>query len=563
MRCTVSVSGLSLIFICTWLFASAGCSRDPYCLGCEDGDSGQDAGASSDGDSDSDSDGDSDGDGGCSPDAAEICNGRDDDCDGETDEDFDLSRDPENCGECGNECSYPGGIPACDAGHCVMKDCEIYYQDLDGKEANGCEYYCRPTDLYDYCNGRYAPGTTPGDGGPADDNCNGSFDEDADLDNDPENCGECGLVCSFVHGTSLCVEGECELAACTGPWRDADGNDSNGCECRVKGDEVCNGKDDDCDGDTDELWPVGESCCIGTGECRRCDGTLKCSTSGSSVVCTGVTVVNPSEVPEVSCDGVDNDCNGTVDDIHDITLNPYIVKMPFSEPAYVFSYEASWPGSTGKSQGLKGTYACSQPDVLPADSITWHEARRACCYWNRAMPDSGLPDAGPDAGPCIVTDEEIISGSVTRPVGWDLCLEEDWEYVCANGLPDSPAPPHDFPYGNDYDDGICNGAGYDAGVIPAGTLGSCVSMWPDAGGIYDLSGNVKEWTASYRTTLYEPVFDADGGLVAEIPRHYISARGGGYSNAYDGLSCTFDSALYPSDAWYSDLGFRCCYYPPP
>ncbi len=34
----------------------------------------------------------------------ELCNGWDDDCDGETDEDFDLDSDPANCGFCGNAC---------------------------------------------------------------------------------------------------------------------------------------------------------------------------------------------------------------------------------------------------------------------------------------------------------------------------------------------------------------------------------------------------------------------------------------------------------------------------
>jgi len=34
----------------------------------------------------------------------EQCNGWDDDCDGDTDEDFDLDSDPANCGICGNAC---------------------------------------------------------------------------------------------------------------------------------------------------------------------------------------------------------------------------------------------------------------------------------------------------------------------------------------------------------------------------------------------------------------------------------------------------------------------------
>ncbi|RMH45090.1 MAG: lipoprotein receptor, partial [Deltaproteobacteria bacterium] len=37
----------------------------------------------------------------CTP-APEVCDGRDNDCDGDVDEDFNLMADPANCGACGN-----------------------------------------------------------------------------------------------------------------------------------------------------------------------------------------------------------------------------------------------------------------------------------------------------------------------------------------------------------------------------------------------------------------------------------------------------------------------------
>lgn len=46
----------------------------------------------------------------------EACNGLDDDCDGEVDEDFDTQTDEQNCGACGRTCS---GSRTCCAGACV------------------------------------------------------------------------------------------------------------------------------------------------------------------------------------------------------------------------------------------------------------------------------------------------------------------------------------------------------------------------------------------------------------------------------------------------------------
>ncbi len=46
----------------------------------------------------------------------ETCDGRDNDCDGVVDEDFDLSSDPRNCGNCGRNCP-PGMV--CRGGQCV------------------------------------------------------------------------------------------------------------------------------------------------------------------------------------------------------------------------------------------------------------------------------------------------------------------------------------------------------------------------------------------------------------------------------------------------------------
>jgi hypothetical protein len=54
----------------------------------------------------------------CTP---EICNNKDDDCDGVIDNGFDLQHDPVNCGVCGHVCA-PG--TECDGGVCRESNCE-------------------------------------------------------------------------------------------------------------------------------------------------------------------------------------------------------------------------------------------------------------------------------------------------------------------------------------------------------------------------------------------------------------------------------------------------------
>jgi hypothetical protein len=72
--------------------------------------------------------------------------------------------------------------------------------------------------------------------------------------------------------------------------------------------ETCNDVDDDCDGTVDEDFDLGSNCTVGEGACTGL-GVIVCSPDGTAI-CNGVA---PPASPEV-CDGLDNDCNGDVDD---------------------------------------------------------------------------------------------------------------------------------------------------------------------------------------------------------------------------------------------------------
>ena len=86
-----------------------------------------------------------------------------------------------------------------------------------------------------------------------DDDCDFAVDEDFDLQSDVENCGSCGHRCDFKNGSGKCQYGQCVLTGCIGGYFDANRIPDDGCECSptVPPDEVCDGLDNDCDGTVD------------------------------------------------------------------------------------------------------------------------------------------------------------------------------------------------------------------------------------------------------------------------------------------------------------------------
>jgi hypothetical protein len=263
----------------------------------------------------------------CTPTGAELCDGLDNDCDGTTDEDFDLDTDPFNCGACGTTC---GGAlhagPGCAAGECALV-CDEGWTDADGSPVNGCEYACTATadaesdtdgtcgnGLDDDCDTRTdvtdpdCATCVPEFCNRADDDCDGLTDEDYDTDFDPANCGSCGTVCPVqAHALAACSLGVCDIT-CEPGWSNTNGDPADGCEatCEPSADldeRTCNGVDDDCDGRTDEDYAPYE---CGVGLCAR-----------NSVCLGGMPRCEPRDPPastDTTCDGVDDDCDGTADE---------------------------------------------------------------------------------------------------------------------------------------------------------------------------------------------------------------------------------------------------------
>jgi len=77
----------------------------------------------------------------------------------------------------------------------------------------------------------------------------------------------------------------------------------------IKKNEICNGKDDNCDGISDKVhFGLGQECYVGVGECRN-KGVRVCSKLGGTK-CSA----NAKPTQAEDCDGKDNDCDGQTDE---------------------------------------------------------------------------------------------------------------------------------------------------------------------------------------------------------------------------------------------------------
>ena len=461
-----------------------------------------------------------DGDPGVFPDAEELCDGADNDCDGDVDEDGVSTWYSDADGD-------GAGDPATAVESCAPED---------GDVANGDD--CDDTDE------AVNPGATELCDG-VDNDCDGSADVGAVdaptwyLDVDGDGHGDPGVS----------AEACAEPSGYTDRAGDCDDTDF---DISPDGTELCDGLDNDCDGDTDEddaadaaTW-YADTDADGHGDAasttRACAEPSGFTTSADDCDDTDA-AISPSA--SELCDGTtDEDCDGSIDEDD-------------AADAATWYADADADGFGAASSGT--TAACTQP--------SGHEAADDDC-------DDADATVNPDADELCNGVDDDCDGSVDEDSAVDAATW--YADTDADGYGDaaSPAAACSEPSGHVADDADCDDT--DATAYPGSTatetpgdgvdqdcdgLDACTDL--DCDGLPDIVLPT-HYAGAYTADSY--LYFADGGW-ADADRATLTGSGvydvqvedldsDGYpdivfANYYDGSSRQIDSMIY----WGSASGY--------
>ncbi len=423
------------------------------------------------------------------PGVAERCNGKDDNCDGATDEmgalncvEYFFDGDDDSWGLSSDKrclCAASGDYTATRGGDCNDGDagvsggstetcngvdddcdgstdeenasgCSEWYKDVDGDtfgDKNDHKCLCASTAVYKVdVGGDCADGN--GAINPAalescddvDDDCDGQTDEEGasgcasyyyDNDGDHYGVGAPKCLCDGFGKYTAMVTGDCN---------DADGSANPGMT------EVCNSKDDDCDSSTDEPGATGcttyfldtDRDSYGQTDMAAC----LCSTVGDYRATRGGDcndadeLVNPGKTE--ACNGVDDECDGFTDEDNATGCVDYFLDSDRDGYGDVTKRRCMCVALIGTYDCTNATDCCDIDDKAFPGQTAYYGSPTQCGLVGKEF-DFNCSNANEVESTASGDCETFVEGCDADPEGWadavPACgVSANWIYDCSSGF---------------------------------------------------------------------------------------------------------------------------------